>query len=63
MAHEQKILEMMQSLVIADKHIVGDLMAHKGIWTRGTSAVNNSYKALNNLVERESLRKGVITSK
>lgn len=48
MAHEEKIYTLMESLRIADKHIIGDLMAHKGIWTSGTSAVNNSYKILTN---------------
>lgn len=48
MAHEETVMELMNQLVIADKHIIGDLMAHKGIWTAGTSAVNNSYKILTN---------------
>jgi len=58
MAHEDKILEIMESLVIADKHVIGDIMAHKGIWNAGTSAVNNSYKALNALVDLGKLEKG-----
>ena len=58
MAHEEKIHGFMESLVIADKHLIGDLMAHKGIWTAGTSAVNNSYKALNTLVDAGRLEKG-----
>ena len=48
MRHEAKIYTLMESLKIADKHIIGDLMAHFGIWAPGTSAVNNSYKILNN---------------
>lgn len=58
MAHEDTIYELMEELVIADKHTIGDIMAHKGIWTKGVSAVNNSYKALENLVEAGKLEKG-----
>ena len=46
--HEKKIYALMESLKIADKHVIGDLMAHSGIWATGTSAVNNSYKILTN---------------
>lgn len=55
MAHDEKIMELMNQLVIADKHIIGDLMAHKGIWTAGTSSINNSYKALKYLVDLKKL--------
>lgn len=58
MAHEELIYGLMESLVIADKHIVGDLMAHKGILTAGTSSVNNSYKTLNILVDAGRLERG-----
>lgn len=58
MAHEETIYEMMQRLVIADKHIVGDIMAKKEIWTTGTSTINNSYKGLNLLVDSGKLIKG-----
>jgi hypothetical protein len=58
MAHEETIYGLMESLVIADKHVIGDLMAHKKIWTKGTSAVNNSYKNLNNLRDSGKLEKG-----
>lgn len=58
MAHEETIYTLMQELVIADKHTIGDLMAHKKIWTAGVSAENNSYKALSNLVDYEKLEKG-----
>jgi hypothetical protein len=58
MAHEELIYGLMESMVIADKHIIGDLMAHKGLWTKGVSAVNNSYKALNLLVDGGKLIKG-----
>ena len=50
MPHEETIYGLMESLVIASKHVVGDIMAHKGIWTAGTSSVNNSW-ALNSLVD------------
>jgi hypothetical protein len=52
------IYGLMESLIIADKHTIGDLMAHKGLWTAGTSSVNNSYKALNLLVDSGKLVKG-----
>jgi len=58
MAHEEMIYGLMESLVIADKHVIGDLMAHKELWTKGVSAVNNSYKALNLLVDSGKLIKG-----
>lgn len=58
MAHEETIYGLMESLVIADKHMIGDLMAHKGLWTKGVSAVNNSYKALNLLVDSGKLVRG-----
>ena len=58
MAHEDLIYGLMESLVTADKHIIGDLMAHKELWTAGVSAVNNSYKALNLLVDSGKLVKG-----
>jgi hypothetical protein len=46
MAHEEMVEGLMNQLVISDKHVIGDIMAHKGIWTKGTSASNNSDKAL-----------------
>lgn len=58
MAHEDLVFELMQGLVIADKHRIGDIMAHKKIWTPGVSAVNNSSKALNNLSDLGKLEKG-----
>jgi len=48
MAHEELIYGLMESLVIADKHIIGDIMASKRIWTAGTSASNNADKVLKN---------------
>jgi hypothetical protein len=58
MAHEDIIMADMESLVIADKHIIGDLMAHAGIWNKGTSSVNNSYKELCKQVDAGKLEKG-----
>lgn len=58
MANEEAVMELMSQLVIADKHIIGDLMAYKGFWTAGVSAVNNSYKALNTLVDAGRLERG-----
>ena len=58
MAHEETIYKLMEELVIADKHIIGELMAHKGFWSKGVSAINNSYKVLETLVEAGKLEKG-----
>jgi hypothetical protein len=58
MAHESTVLEIMEALVIADKHVVGGLMAHRGLWMKGVSAVNNGYKALNYLTDCGKLVKG-----
>lgn len=57
MAHDETIFRLMQKLVIADKHVIGDLMAHKGFWTTGVSSINNSYKALNALADYHKLEK------
>jgi len=58
MAHETTIFEIIQTLVIADKHVVADVMARRGLWTKGVSAVNNSYKTLNYLADCGKLVKG-----
>jgi hypothetical protein len=55
MAYENEVMGIMENLVIADKHIIASLMTQ---WTAGTSAVNNSYKALTNLVGLGKLVKG-----
>ena len=57
MAHEDMIYGIMESLVIADKHIVGSIMAAKGIWTEGTSASNNADKVLKVLCDYNRLEK------
>jgi hypothetical protein len=46
----------MQELVIADKHVIGDLM--EDVWSTKVSRVNNSYKTLNTLVDAGRLEKG-----
>lgn len=56
--HEEAVMRIMNQLVYATKHDVGDLMAHDGIWKAGTSAVNNAYKFLTQLTERGLLEKG-----
>lgn len=58
MNHEETIMELMNQLVYATKHDIGELMAHKGVWTAGTSAVNNSYKYLTALTDNGLLEKG-----
>jgi hypothetical protein len=57
MAHEETVMELMNQLVIADKHVIGDIMAHKGIWTEGTSASNNADKVLKVLCDYNLLEK------
>ena len=58
MAHEETIFQLMEILKVADKQIIADIMAAKGHWTAGTSAVNNSYKSLCNLCDLGKLTKG-----
>ncbi len=58
MAHEETIYQLMRKLIIADKQTVADIMASKGHWTPGTSAINNSYKALCNLSDLGKVTKG-----
>lgn len=57
-AHEETVMELMNQLVYATKHDIGDIMAHKEIFTAGTSAVNNAYKILTTLVDSGKLEKG-----
>jgi len=57
MAHDDKIDSIMESLRIATKHQVGDVMASWGFWSRGTSASNNSDKVLKNEVSYGKLIK------
>ncbi len=58
MNHEEMIMELMNQLVYATKHDIGDIMAHRGIWTKGPSTVNNSYKHLTTLTDSGLLEKG-----
>jgi hypothetical protein len=46
-AHEETIYGLMKNgLNPVDKHILGDVMASKGVWSAGTSASNNADKIL-----------------
>lgn len=58
MAHEEIILKLMEELRIASVHDIGNYMAHRGIWTAGTSAANNADKTCKNLVGYNRLEKG-----
>ena len=58
MAHEETVMRLMNKLVYATKHDVGDLMAHDGVWKAGPSSVNNAYKFLTQLTESGLLEKG-----
>ena len=58
MTNEELIELFMRQVVIADKHTVGDYMASIGRWSEGVSAVNNSYKWLNTLVDAGKLVRG-----
>jgi hypothetical protein len=57
MAHHEEIQEIMETLRIATKHHIGEIMAARGHWKPGTSAVNNSYKVLCDLVGLRRLEK------
>ncbi len=57
MKHEATVLEIMEKLGIADKHIVGDIMAHRGFWTKGVSASNNADKVLKGHADSGRLNK------
>lgn len=59
MAHETLIMEIMETLKISDKQIIGELMSSRGIWTAGTSSINNAYKALTVLADLGKLVKGL----
>ncbi len=58
MAHEETVMGLMETLKIADKHTIGDIMATKVKWKPGLSTNNNSYKALCNLTDLKKLVKG-----
>lgn len=59
MAHEETVMELMNQLVYATKHDIGELMAHKGHYRQqGASKVNNAYKHLITLTGRGLLEKG-----
>ncbi|MFA5823207.1 MAG: hypothetical protein WC853_09045 [Thermodesulfovibrionales bacterium] len=58
MAHEEVVYQLMESLAIASKQEIGDIMATKKIWTAGPSTFNNSYKALCALTDIGKLIKG-----
>ena len=55
---QELVMEALEKLKIADKHAVAELMASQGIWKAGTSAVNNTYKKLMDLVALGRLVKG-----
>lgn len=57
MAHEAIVEDLMNQLIASDKHVIGDIMAHMGIWSKGTSASNNSDKVLNVLTKFGKLDK------
>lgn len=57
MAHEEKVLAIANQLKYFTKHDVGGIMAHLKIWNEGVSAVNNSDKAIKNLIP-DYLEKG-----
>ena len=59
MAHGEIVMELMNQLVYATKHDIGELMAHEGHYSQeGASAVNNAYKHLITLTGRGLLEKG-----
>jgi hypothetical protein len=58
MAHDEKLKGLMKKLVIADKGTVAEVAAAWGLWKKGVSATNNSYKALKNLTDLGQLVQG-----
>jgi hypothetical protein len=57
MAHEDKVIELMKVLKIADDKTIGEIMAQKGIWTAGTSARKQSNRAMRELSDLGKLEK------
>lgn len=57
MAHHEEVQGLMESLKVASKHHVGQIMAARGRWKQGASAVNNSYRILNDLVGLNQLER------
>ncbi len=58
MAHEDKVLEVMRSIKIADKHTIAEIIGPKVGWKAGVSRVNNTYKASKTLVDLGKLVQG-----
>ena len=58
MAHEEKILELMQKLVIADTKTLAEIMSALEFWKAGTSAYQNTYKSATTLTALGKLEKG-----
>lgn len=58
MAHEQTVMDIMESLGIGTKHQVAEVMAVKVGWKPGPSAINNTYKALARLTQQGKLEQG-----
>lgn len=56
-AKEVKVMKIMESLEIATKHHVAEILAHDGDYSEGVSAVNNSNKLLTSLVDLGKLDK------
>lgn len=56
MAYEAEVLAILETLVIADKHVIASLMRHR--WQEGTSSINNAYKALMTLSAAGKIVKG-----
>lgn len=58
MPHKKTVLELTHQLQIVSDIVIGKLMANRRIWTAGTSARNNSRKALKTLVDLGHLEEG-----
>jgi hypothetical protein len=57
-AHEDTVLLIMQQLRIASDKDVGEVMAHRGIWTTGKSPRNQSNRAMKELTDLGKLERG-----
>jgi hypothetical protein len=56
-AHEQEVMKVMETLRIADKHTVGQIMSVRVGWKTKVSAPNQAYKALGGLADLGKIEK------
>lgn len=57
MAYENEVLSYMERLKVADKHAIGGILAARGYYKRGVSAVNNAKKILDHLADTKKIER------